>query len=177
MVWSTGTGTRPEYLILKLRDEEHVLVVVELKKAAEETDAGMGNVEAKLLEYIEDRFSKTRYPTIYGIGGIGFSWTVLKVDRAGSNEPTKIVPWRGHVTSNRSYLLFKNVADEIHDMSAQVCPKSCYMLSFKFPHRIRPNPPPHPNSPRHLRVPNYPFHSSLQTDCDLLAHRQFVLGM
>jgi hypothetical protein len=116
---STGTGTRPEYLILKLRDEEH-LVVVELKKAAEETDAGMERVEVELLEYIEDRFSKTRYPTIYGIGGIGFSWTVLKVDRAGSNRPTIIVPWRGHVTSNRSYLLLKNVADEIHAMSAQV---------------------------------------------------------
>src|SRR5260221_10185601 len=64
---STGTGTRPEYLILKLCDEEHVLVVVELKKAAEKMDAGMDRVEAELLEYIEDHFSKTQYPTIYGI--------------------------------------------------------------------------------------------------------------
>lgn len=79
----------------------------------------MERVEVELLEYIEDHFSKTRYPTIYGIGGIGFSWTVLKVDRAGSNRPTIIVPWRGHITSNRSYSLLENVADEIHAMSAQ----------------------------------------------------------
>ena len=119
---STGTGTRPEYLILKLCDEEHVLVVVELKKAAEKMDAGMDRVEAELLEYIEDHFSKTQYPTIYGIGGIGFSWTILKVDRAGSNRPTIIVPWQGHITSNQSYLLLKNITDEIHAMSAQVWP-------------------------------------------------------
>ena len=119
----TATGTKEMFLIIKaVRKTDHVVVVVKLKNSAEETKAEMETVKAELVEFIEGRFSETQYPTIYGIGVIGFSWTAFRVDRAGSDKPTIIAPRRGNVTSNQSFSVFEAVADEIHAMTRQVWP-------------------------------------------------------
>src|ERR1700678_1422742 len=96
----TGTGTKLEYLVVKIAcEEEHVVVVVELKKPSEETDAGKENVIKELVEYIEERFDETKFSSIYGLGGIGLSWMAFRMDKAGSHQPQILVPWRSNVTS------------------------------------------------------------------------------
>src|SRR5271168_2488959 len=63
----TGTGTKPEYLVIKIaHEEEHVVIIVEPKKPLEETDAGKENVMKELVEYIKERFDETKFSSIYG---------------------------------------------------------------------------------------------------------------
>lgn len=73
----TSTGTRPEYLVVKIAREEHIVVVAELKKPSEESEAGKEIMIAELVEYIEELFDETKFTSIYGIGGIGLSWTAF----------------------------------------------------------------------------------------------------
>jgi hypothetical protein len=118
---TTATGTKEMFLIVKVgRKTDHIVVVVMLKKSTEETKAEMEKVKAELVEFIKGRFSETQYPTIYGIGVIGFSWTAFKLDGAGSDKPTIIAPRRGNVTSNQSFSVLEAVSDEIHAMTRQV---------------------------------------------------------
>ena len=97
----TGTSTKSDCLVVKIaREEEHVVVVVKLKKPLEETEAGKEKVTTELVKYIEERFDETEFSSIYGLGSIGLSWTVFRMDRAGSHQPQILVPWRSNVTSS-----------------------------------------------------------------------------
>ena len=49
----TGIGTRPEFLVVKVAPKsEKIVVVVELKKPANKTEAGRNKVVRQLVEYI-----------------------------------------------------------------------------------------------------------------------------
>ena len=76
-----------------------------------------GHIAGRVGWFINERFSQTRYPTIYGIGGVGLSWTALKVDKIDFDRLMIIVPRRGNVTSNESFSRLKVVADEIYAMT------------------------------------------------------------
>ena len=116
----TGNGV-PNFLVLRIaHGSEDVIVVIVLKKSANGTPDAMDNVVRELVAYIGERFTETGYPTIYGIAGIGPSWTALKMDKAGSRQLTTLVPWHDNVMSNESFLAFEAVADEIHAMTKQV---------------------------------------------------------
>ena len=118
----TGNGV-PDFLVLKIApSSEHVVVVIVLEKSANGTPDVMDNVVGELVGYIEERFTETGYPTIYGIAGIGPSWTALKMDRTGSHQPTTLVPWHDSVMSNKSFLAFMAVAEEIHAMTSSNSP-------------------------------------------------------
>lgn len=61
--------SKVKFLVVRLvREEEGVVLVAELKRPTEDTDAGR-QVKA------EYNFDETKYPTIYAIGAIGLSWT------------------------------------------------------------------------------------------------------
>ena len=114
----TGTGTRQDFIVVKIiRESVDVVVVVELKSSSDETKAEMDTLQTELVEFIKERFSQTQYQTIYGIGGVGLSWTALKVDKMDFDRPMTIVPRRGNVTSNESFSRLKAVADEIYAMT------------------------------------------------------------
>lgn len=114
----TGTGTKPEYLVVKIaRNEEHVIVVAELKKPLEETEAGKEKVMEELVEYIEERFDETKFSSIYGLGGIGLSWTAFRMDRTGSHLPHILVPWRSNVTSSWAFDTLTAIVSDIHEMT------------------------------------------------------------
>jgi hypothetical protein len=119
----TGTGTKSEFIVVKIaRAQEHVVVVVELKKPAEETPAGKENVVKEIVDYIEERFDQTNFPSIYGIAGIGLSWTCFRMDRTGGSDPHILVEWRSTVTTTADYDLLCQVVSEIHNMtSPEVC--------------------------------------------------------
>ena len=120
-----GTSTKPEYLVVKIaREEEHVVVVAEIKKPLEETEAGKEKMMTELVEYIEERFDETKFSSIYGLGGIGLSWTAFRVDRAGSHQPLVLVPWRSNVTSAWAFDALKAIVSDIHKMTT--------------PHEVRP---------------------------------------
>ena len=52
----------PEYLVVKFaRAEESLVLVAELKKPVEETEAGKKKVMTELVEYIEERFGETEF--------------------------------------------------------------------------------------------------------------------
>jgi len=117
----TGTGTKLEYLVVKIaREEEHVVVVVELKKPLEETEAGKEKVMKGLVEYIEERFDETKFSSIYGIGGIGLSWTAFRMDRVGSHQPQILVPWRSNITSSWAFDTLKVIVSDIDEMTTVV---------------------------------------------------------
>ena len=117
----TGTGTKLEYLVVKIaREEEHVVVVVELKKPLEETEAGKEKVMKELVEYIEERFDETKFSSIYGIGGIGLSWTAFRMDRVGSHQPQILVPWRSNITSSWAFDTLKVIVSDIDEMTTVV---------------------------------------------------------
>ena len=109
----TGTGTKPEYLIVKIdREEEHLVVVAQLKKPLEETQAGKEKGMVELVEYIEERFYETKFSSIYGLGGIGFSWAAFRMDRVGYHmHQPQILSWRSNVTSSWAF-------DTLNDNSA-----------------------------------------------------------
>jgi hypothetical protein len=116
----TGTGTKPEYIVVKIvREEEHAVVVVELKKPLAETEAGQERVMTELVEYIEERFNETKFSTIYGLGRIGLSWTAFRMDQAGSHdsEPQILVPWRSNVTSSWAFDTLQAIVSDIHKMT------------------------------------------------------------
>jgi len=49
----TGTGTKSEFLIVKIvRESESVVFVVGLKKPSEDTDTGRENIREELLDFI-----------------------------------------------------------------------------------------------------------------------------
>jgi len=115
----TSTGMKPEYLVIKIaREEEHVVVVAQLKKPSEETEAGKEKVMKELVEYIEEWFDETKFSSIYGIGGIGLSWTAFRMDRAGSHQPQILVPWRSNITSFWAFNTLKVIVSDIDKMTA-----------------------------------------------------------
>ena len=71
----TSTGSKPEFLVVKIaRLCESVMLVVGLKKLAQDTSGGRNKVKKELVEYIEEWFDETDFPVIYAITGIGLSW-------------------------------------------------------------------------------------------------------
>jgi hypothetical protein len=117
-ITAAGTGTKTKYLVVKIaRNEEHVVLVAEIKKPLEETEAGKENVMKELVEYIEKQFDETKFSSIYGLGGIGLSWTLFRMDKAGSHEPQILIPWRSNVTSAWAFDSLKEVVSEIHKMT------------------------------------------------------------
>jgi hypothetical protein len=85
------------------REEESIVLVVELKKPAEDTPAGRQKVVEELAEYIEERFDETEFSTIYAIGGIGLSFAVYKMNKPGPPEPQLVFDWSGNVTAATSF--------------------------------------------------------------------------
>ena len=113
----TITDTKPEYLVVKfIRKEEHVVVVAGLKKPLEDTEAGKETVMAELVEYIEEQLDETKFSSIYGLGGIGLTWTAFRMDRAGSHQPQILVPWQSDVTSSWAFDTLKDIVSDIHKM-------------------------------------------------------------
>ena len=113
-----GGGTEPEFLVIRIGlESEHIVVGAVLKKSADGIPGAKDKVVKELVDYIEERLTKTKYPAIYGIAGIGLWWTALKMGGAGSRRLTTLVPWNDNVASNESFLSLKTVVDEIHAMS------------------------------------------------------------
>ena len=113
-----GTGTKPEFLIVKVaRLSESIVLVVELKKPSEDTDVGRENVRRELVEYIEERFEETEFTTIYGIAGIGLSWSAFKMSVNGSSEPELVFGWTSNVTSAASFNRMGELALMIDQMT------------------------------------------------------------
>jgi len=98
----TSTGSRPEYLVVikVAHGVEDIVLVVGLKRPAEDSEWGRVNVRKELVDYIERRFDETKIPTIYAIGGIGLSWVAYKMDRACPLDPFVA---SSNVTSATSY--------------------------------------------------------------------------
>jgi hypothetical protein len=94
--------------------------VVELKRPAEDTEAGRENVKRELVNYVEERFDETKYSTIYAIGGIGLSWVAYKIDKSGPPEPELVRAWSGNVISATSYDAIHNIAHSIDVMTDTV---------------------------------------------------------
>jgi len=110
----------PELLVVRITDEsKHVVVVARLSKSDDKAPDARNNMTQELVGFIE-RFAKTKYPTVYGIASMGFSWTALKMDRTDPDQPTTLVPWNDDVMSDESFLALKAVADEIHAMAHQL---------------------------------------------------------
>jgi hypothetical protein len=96
-----------------------IVLVVELKKPAEDTPAGREKVVKELAEYIEGRFDETKFPTIYAIGGIGLSFAVYKMDKAGPPEPQLVFDWSSNVTeAATSFDIMTRVASMIDEMTS-----------------------------------------------------------
>jgi hypothetical protein len=156
----TGTGTKPEYLVVKIaREEEHVVVVVELKKPLEETEAGKEKVMKELVEYIEERFDETKFSSIYGVGGIGLSWTAFRMDRAGSHQPQILVPWRSNITSSWAFDTFKTIVSDIDKMTAphEVWPVASLCKSYADQLLSRTTRIHHNDPPGRLHFPDQHF--------------------
>ena len=118
-----GNGKKPEFLVIRIAlNSEHVVVGAVLK-SADEMPGAKDKAVKELVDYIEERLTKTKYPAIYGIAGIGLWWTALKMGQAGSRQLTTLVPWNDNVASNGSFLSLKTVADEIHAMTKRVWPQ------------------------------------------------------
>jgi len=88
-----------------------------LKKSTNETADARDNVVQELVDCIKGRFTGAGYPTIYGVAGIGLSWTALKISQTGSRQATTLVSWRSDIMSEESFLSLKAVADEIGVMT------------------------------------------------------------
>jgi len=117
----TGLGSKPEFFVVKVaREEESIVLVVELRKPAEDSDAGRTNVKQELTDYIEERFDETEFDTIYAIGGIGLSWSAYKMQKAGSPELECIYGWASNVTSATSFSRLANIARWIDEMTGTV---------------------------------------------------------
>ena len=157
---NTGTGTKPEYLVVKIaREEEHVVVVAEPKKPLEETEAGKEKVMKELVEYIEERFDETKFSSIYGIGGIGLSWTAFRMHRAGSHQPQILVPWRSNITSSWAFDTLKAIASDIDKMTAprEVWPGASLRKSDADQLSSRTTRIHHNHPPRRLHLPGQHF--------------------
>jgi hypothetical protein len=116
----TGTGSKPEFLVVKIaRLRESVVLVVELKKPAEDTSGGRDKVKKELVEYIEERFDETDFPVIYAIAGIGLSWAAYKMEKTGSHELKALTEWSSNVTSARDYTSLAGIASVVHEMTRE----------------------------------------------------------
>ncbi|THV03157.1 hypothetical protein K435DRAFT_792037 [Dendrothele bispora CBS 962.96] len=114
----TGTETKPEFLVVKVaREFESIVLVVELKKPSEDTDAGHENVKRELVDYIEERFGETQFTTIYAIAGIGLSWSAFRMANYGPPEPELVYGWMSNVTAVKSFELMNELALMIDQMT------------------------------------------------------------
>lgn len=78
----TGNCTKPGFLVVKIvLESKHIVVVVVLKKSANRMPDAMDNVVQEPVAYI-----------VYGIAGVGPSWTALKMDKVCSPQPTTLAP-------------------------------------------------------------------------------------
>jgi hypothetical protein len=98
-----GTSTKPEYLVVKIaREEEHVVVVAELRKPLEETEAGKEKVMRSWSSISRDGMTKPTYTVseVLASPGRPFEWT----GRALIN-PRYLFhhPWRSNVTSSWAF--------------------------------------------------------------------------
>lgn len=111
----TGTGTK---LVIKVaREEESIVLVVGLKKPAEDTLAGREDLVEELAEDIQECFNETNFSTIYAIGGIGLSFVVYKMDVSGPAEPQLVFDWSSNVTAAKSFDQMTQVAAAIDQMT------------------------------------------------------------
>ena len=118
---SITSNGRLEFLVVRsVRESEHVVLVAGLEDSDSLTQDDMDNAVQELVNYIKECFRETGYPTIYGIAGIDFTWTALKINRTDPNQPITLVPWYGALVSNTPFLFLKAVANEIHKMTEQV---------------------------------------------------------
>ena len=108
------------------------MLVVELKKPSEDTDAGRENVRGELVEYIKERFGETEFPTIYAIAGIGLSWSAFKMSQAGPPEPELVYGWTSNVTAAGSFSRMGELAFMIDQMTGTTRDNQCSSLPLCF---------------------------------------------
>ncbi|KAI6042236.1 hypothetical protein EDC04DRAFT_2661638 [Pisolithus marmoratus] len=124
-LWSqvseAGRGARPDFMVVKAaHHEEDIVVVVELKRPAENTPAGRRRVKEELAAYIEERFAATNFSTIYAIGGIGLSFVVYKMEKDGPPEPELVFRWSPNVTTAASFRKMARLASMVDQMTGTV---------------------------------------------------------
>jgi len=116
----TGNG-KLEFLVVRIvRESEHVVLVAGLENSDDVAQDAMDNAVQELVNHIKECFEETKYPTIYGIAGIGFTWTALKINRTDSDHPITLVPWYGALVSKTPFSSLEAVANEVHKMTKQV---------------------------------------------------------
>jgi hypothetical protein len=65
----TGTGSKPGFLVVKATHaEEDIVLVVELRGPAEESEGGRENLETELVDHVKERIGNTKYPIIFAVG-------------------------------------------------------------------------------------------------------------
>jgi len=110
-------GGQLEYMVVRHAAQKNTVLVVELKQPSKFSDAGKWEVMMDLTEYIEHRFDRTQYNTIYGLGGIGLNWMVCKMTRTGPSIPTVVQTWTADITSDDSYDAFGHIANLVYNIS------------------------------------------------------------
>jgi hypothetical protein len=85
------------------RETESIVLVVALKRPAEDNDAGREKVKQELTEYIKERFGESQFKTIYAIGSIGLSWSAYKMQVSGPPELETVFEWASNITDAASY--------------------------------------------------------------------------
>jgi hypothetical protein len=89
-------------------------MIVELKRPDTLRTGGKQEALADVQYYTERRFVDTCHGFMYGLAGVGLTWSVWRMDRGHVATPTNIQAWRGSITSDVSYRRFQNIFDIIH---------------------------------------------------------------
>jgi hypothetical protein len=109
-----GPGGKPEYIAIHhTHHSRNPVMIVELKCPDTLRTGGKQGALADVQYYTERRFVDTCHDFIYGLAGVGLTWSVWRMDQGHVATPTNIQAWRGSITSDVSYRRFQNVFDII----------------------------------------------------------------
>ncbi|MCL6362612.1 hypothetical protein EXT49_21680, partial [Pectobacterium polaris] len=115
------------YLVVKLirEGEESTVLVVTVRKNADDSSPGREAVEKKAMEYVDSPgFDETEFPDIYSITSVGLSWAGTKMEEPktekyldGSEKPESLVDWTTNMASAVSFEKLKSIAGKVHSMT------------------------------------------------------------
>jgi hypothetical protein len=117
----TSTKGECTFLVVKFaRERESIVLVVLLKTPDEDTAVGRDSLKKDLAGYIDECFVDTDYETIYGIGGIGLSWSAYKMEDATAPDLELLHDWTSNITAFLSYEWMHDIVALVERMKGTV---------------------------------------------------------
>ncbi|KAI6047017.1 hypothetical protein EDC04DRAFT_2597772 [Pisolithus marmoratus] len=111
----------PAFTVFRVADlKANIVLVVELKKPANNTPTGKQKVVEELAAYTQQHLDETDFSTVYAIAAFGLSFAIYKMEKSHLLEPQLVFDWSSNVTAPASFATMVQLASMIDEMTGTI---------------------------------------------------------